>query len=189
MLDWPFVRTRFRLLRRRERHLLLGHLNRLSDEDLYHRFLTHVDTAQLRAHIDFRHGDHETIGWFRYGVLRGAIEIFYHDSQAEAGITIGPKWRGQGIGTELVRRALARARMRRMGSFEVLAHRGNYSMICIASKFGAFESIGHGRLIEGLAPDASLPAWFIFDPHQPAPASRRHWVPGFLGVLLERHAA
>lgn len=188
MIGWLFPFTGYRRLHRRQRRLLLGHLNRLSDEDLYHRFLTRLDSEELRAHVAQPRPEHETIGWFHRGVLRGAIEVFYQDGRAEAGLTLEPEWRNQGVGTELVRRAVERARRRRMDTFEMLSHRGNVAMLRIAEKLGVTESLGHGHPIHGLSPDTPLPAWFVLDLRETAgpagPEGR-----GFLRSLLARLTA
>lgn len=173
----------YRRLGRRQRRLLLGHLERLSEEDLYHRFLNHMNSEDLRSHVARPSPEHETIGWFHRGVLRGAIEVFYHDARAEAAVTLEREWRRQGIGTELVRRGIARARRRQVVSFDMLSYRGNIAMLRIAEKFSASESYAHGRPIEGLAPDAPLPAWLTIDLREPAAASSRR---GVLRTLLAR---
>lgn len=165
MFGLPFTSSRFRSLKPDERRLLLAHLSRLSADDLYRRFLTFVDARDLMAHIETPHPDREVIGWFRNWRLRGAIEIFYDGDHAEAGVTVEAPYRGQGIGTELVRRGLARARRRGVTGLGILGHRGDYAMLSIAGRFGGMESDGHGRIMEGVAiGDDPLAVWFMFEP-------------------------
>lgn len=154
---------RFRRLRRRERRLLLDHFGRLSDEDIYRRFQTHMDTEDLRAHVDRKTPEHECIGFFDHGKLRGAIELVYSDDRAEGGLTVEPNWRDHGVGTELLRRGLRRAQRRGVRSLALLTFRGNIAMMAIANDFGGRLMMGHGHLIERPGDEPSLPAWIVFD--------------------------
>jgi GNAT superfamily N-acetyltransferase len=164
MFTWPFKWEHYRLLRRGEPQLLFDHLVRLSDKDLYERFLAFVDDSDLLAHVNRDHPEHETIGWFSRGKLRGAVEIFYGDDVAEAGLTVEAGWRGQGIGGELVRRALSRVRDRGVGSLDILGYQGNYPLLAIAARYGAIESPAANRSVKGLLPvDDDRAVRFSFD--------------------------
>jgi GNAT superfamily N-acetyltransferase len=164
MFAWPFKWDHYRLLRRGERQLLCDHLGRLSDRDLYERFLAFVDDSDLLAHVNRDFPERETIGWFSRGNLRGAIEIFYGDEVAEAGLTVEGEWRGQGIGGELVRRALSRARDRGVRSLDILGYQGNYPLLAIAARYGAIESAAANRSVKGLLPvDDDRAVRFSFD--------------------------
>lgn len=163
MLRSFFLRHGFRLVRPRERFKLLAHLERLPAEDLRHRFGAPADAESLRAHVELAGPGHETIGWFNRGLMRGAIEIFYAGDRAEAGLTVEPEWRGYGVGTTLVRRALRRARLRGARSLAIHSNRGNAPMLNIAAELGAEMAIEHGHGIEPGEPEPGLVAWFAFD--------------------------
>ena len=164
MYAWPFKWEQYRHLHRGERRLLFDHLKRLSEKDLHERFQTYVDSNDLLAHVNRDAPEHETIGWFCKGMLRGAIETFYGDQGAEAGLTIEPKWRGQGVGTELVRRALSSARDKGMMSLNILGHHSNYPLLVIAARFGAMETAARNHLVKGLLPiDDDRVIRFSFD--------------------------
>lgn len=176
MLGRLIPRARFRRLRRRERRLLLGHLRRLSDDDIYHRFQQYMDDDELRAHVDRKAPEHEAIGFFDAGALRGAIELVYGDDRAEGGLTVEEGWREHGVGTELVRRGLRRARKRGMTSLSLLSTRGNMAMLAIASDFGARIMLGHGHMIEHPGDEPGQPAWIVFDLREDGEAMQS---PGF----------
>lgn len=171
-----FARNGYRRLGRHERHKLLAHLQRLPEIDLRHRFETPLDPDELRAHVDRPVPDHEIIGWFHHGALRGAAEIYYREDLAEAGVTVEPAWRGQGIGAGLVHRAMIRARRRGARSLTIHSNRGNAPMLAIAAKFGALETVGQGHAIEPLEAEPALTAWFSFDLTAPPPGLPGGWV-------------
>lgn len=161
---WPFRWENYRQLNRGEKPLLLGHLRRLSEEDKYERFLTHVDSNDVVAHVNRDKPAHEAIGWFTRGVLRAAIEIFYGDDGAEAGLAVERNWRGQGIGAELVRRALACARDKGVTNLSILSHHNNYPLLSIAARFGAIEAVADSHVVTGLLPfEVSHVARFYFE--------------------------
>jgi len=164
MYTWPFSREHYRNLHRSERRLLIDHLKRLPEEARHDRFLTFVDETDLLAHVHRDNPEHETIGWFSKGALRDAIEIFYGDQSAEAALAVEPRWRGQGVGTELVARALSRTLEKGMASLVVFGHHGNYPMLAIAAKLGAIETTARGHVVRGLMPiDHPRAIAFYFD--------------------------
>jgi GNAT superfamily N-acetyltransferase len=164
MRVWPFNAETYRRLHRGEKQLLLGHLRRLSEEDLYERFLTRVAGDDLMAHVNRDKPAHEAIGWFSKGMLRGVIEIFYGDDGAEAALSVERKWRGQGIGSELVRRALSFARDKGVTNLSILGRHGNYPLLAIAARFGAIEAVAGNHLVKGLLPiDGDYVSRFYFD--------------------------
>ncbi len=181
-----FARNGYRLLTRRERRHLRQHLERLSELDLRHRFDHAPGPEELRAHIDREWPEHEFIGWFEHGVLRGAIEIFYHDDHAEAGVTVEPAWRGHGVGTELVRRAMEQARGRGATSLSISASRGDAAMIDMAARMGGRMSFGHWRAIEPEEANTAMRAWIEFDLHSPAAEPASEGVVGRLRKHLAR---
>jgi GNAT superfamily N-acetyltransferase len=152
MFAWPFNREHCRPLRSGERRLLFDHLRRLPEQAQHDRFLTFVDESDLLAHVNRDEPEHETIGWFSKGVLRGAVEIFYGDRDAEAALAVEPRWRGQGVGTELAGRALQRAREKRMDSLVILGQRGSYPALAIAARLGAMEAPARAHVVRGLLP-------------------------------------
>jgi len=152
MLAWPFKRDQYRQLHLGERRLLYDHLQRLSEATQFDRFLAYVDSSDLMAHVNRDEPEHETIGWFNRGVMRGAIEIFFGATGAEASLAIERRWRGQGVGTELIGRALSRAHEKGMTSLTVPGHDGNYPLLAIATRFGAVQTAFRNHMVRGLLP-------------------------------------
>lgn len=152
MYAWPFKSERYRRLQRAEHPLLLGHLQRLSVPDRNARFLAHPGDDDLLAHVTRQEPAHEAIGWFSRGTLRAAIEIFHAGDMAEAALAVEPEWRNRGIGTELVRRALSRARETGLISLSILGHHRNYPLMAIATRLGAIEEVATSHLVNGLLP-------------------------------------
>ncbi len=140
----------FRKLLPSELPQLKDHLLRLSADDRVARFSGHMgDEAVARhcARIDWRVS--AVIGFFDAGVLRGAAELRGEDPRlgwsAELAVTVEEAWQDQGVGTELLRRAIVICRNRSLKSIYMICLLDNRRMQRIARKFeGAlkFES-GH----------------------------------------------
>ena len=130
----------FRALWTFDREAYLTHLKRLPVSDRVSRFQYPATDAQLEAHVDgFLKGGGHVIGWFVDGELRGASEValLSDGESAEAAFEVEAPWRGRGIGTELVGRALLWARNR--GARRLLIHttRRNVAMLRAATQRGA----------------------------------------------------
>ena len=177
--------SRYRPLRRGEDSRLLRHLLRLSERDLYHRFLVPMSVGDLRAHL--ARGRREAIGWFNRGTLRGAAELLYTGQAGaaavtvEAGVTVEPEFRGRGVGRGLILEAMRRARRRGHRFLGLLGHREDQHLLTIAAECGAVETSAHGHMIEGLAEiDDPLAVLFVFDLDGAAGQGR----PGFFARLF-----
>ena len=101
----------FRKLLSPETPLYLEHMLRLDAESRYLRFGgTVCDEAVQRYYegIDWR--DSSLIGFFRDGVLRGAVELRYQRTplgrRAELAFSVERPFQNSGVGTTLMRRAL-----------------------------------------------------------------------------------
>jgi GNAT superfamily N-acetyltransferase len=110
---------------------------------------------------------HEVLGWFEDDKVRGAIEIYYQDDRAEAGLTLEEAWRGRGIGTELVRHAMRRAGSHGARSLAMPFNRSNKSMTEIAAMLSSPQSFGHWRKAETTEANASMRTWIDFDIEDP----------------------
>ncbi|MGQ0677932.1 MAG: GNAT family N-acetyltransferase [Rhodospirillales bacterium] len=126
--------------------LLKDHLLRLDPEDRYLRFTGLCDDATVARHVDgldrFRA---VAIAWIEGGRVRGAAELLRFAppgaERAELAVTVEKAWQDQGIGTELLRRALTVARNRGMEQIFMICLSENGRMRHLAEKF-------RGRLIE-----------------------------------------
>ena len=101
-----------------ERDRLLGHLLRLDAEDRRLRFGGHVGEEFLRAYcarLD-EHPGSLALGCFVAGELRGVAELKpiggAWPRAAELAVSVEAPFRGRGLGTELCRRLIVRARNR-----------------------------------------------------------------------------
>ena len=132
----------FRKLFPTEASRLRDHLLRLSRADRQRRFFAGVSDAAIAEHcrrIDWLRM--LVIGFFEDGVLRGAAEIALEGerfpAQAELALSIEGPWQNQGIGTQLMRRAILSASNRAVGSLYMLCLAENRRMQRIAKKFDA----------------------------------------------------
>jgi GNAT superfamily N-acetyltransferase len=119
---------------------LRDHLLRLDPVDRHRRFFAGVSDAAIDEHcrrIDWMRT--LAIGFFDDGVLRGAAEIALDGGliprQAELALSIEGPWQEQGIGTELMRRAILTASNRAVASIYMLCLSDNRRMQSIAKKF------------------------------------------------------
>lgn len=126
--------------------LLKDHLLRLDREDRRLRFTGQCDDDTVARHADgldrFRA---VVVAWIADGAVRAAAELLRFDppgaQRAELAVTVEKDWQDEGIGTELLRRALTIARNRRMEQVFMICLSENGRMRHIANKF-------RGRMIE-----------------------------------------
>jgi GNAT superfamily N-acetyltransferase len=129
----------FRKLLAAEWSRLRDHLLRLSPADRHCRFTGHVgeDTvARYCRTIPWL--STVVVGWFEDGVLRGAAECRWlgpaRPRTVELAVTVEHPWQDQGIGSELVSRALTIARNRGVVSVFMLCLTDNRAMQAIVRK-------------------------------------------------------
>lgn len=139
----------FRKLVPFENWRLEQHLLRLDGDDRRRRFSGTVPDEFLKLHcsrLDWLQS--VVIGCFDAGVLRGAAELWLGrapEARAELAITVERDWQGEGIGTDLLRRALVLARNRSARSLYMLCLLDNRRMQHIARKFEGSLSLLDGQ--------------------------------------------
>ena len=121
---------------------LRDHLLRLDHTDRHRRFFAGISDAGVEEHcrrIDWLRM--LVIGCFEDGVLRGAAELALDGGtfprQAELALSIERPWQDQGVGTQLMRRAILVASNRTVVSLYMLCLSENRRMQSIAKKFDA----------------------------------------------------
>jgi len=120
--------------------LLKGHLLRLEPEDRFRRFQGHVDDQRIVAYVEGLDRFHAmVICWIEDGRVRGAAEMARFSlpslTTAELAITVERDLQDQGVGTELLRRALTVARNRGIEQIYMLCLASNGRMRHLADKF------------------------------------------------------
>ena len=129
----------FRKLHPYEQWRLAEHLVRLGPEDRRRRFFAGVSDATIAAHcrrIDWLSAI--VTGFFDDGVLRGAAELRLDTARlpfaGELALSVEAGWQAQGVGSELVRRALMAAGNRGVGSLQMVCLAENQRVQRIAQK-------------------------------------------------------
>ncbi len=122
-----------------ERDRLLDHLLRLDAEDRRLRFGGQVSDEHARAYcarLDLRRS--VALGWFVAGELRAVGELKPIDDAgtAELAVSVERPFQGRGIGTELCRRLIVRARNRLVAKVYMLCLPYNRRMQRIARGLG-----------------------------------------------------
>jgi GNAT superfamily N-acetyltransferase len=120
--------------------MLKDHLLRLDAGDRRLRFTGLIDAAAVAEHADaldrFRA---VVVACFVDGAVRGAAELLRFDppgaERAEIAVTVEKPWQDQGIGTELLRRALTIARNRGIEQIHMICLAENARMRHLAEKF------------------------------------------------------
>jgi GNAT superfamily N-acetyltransferase len=140
MTHGPSFDGAYRALWTFDREEFEAHLKRLSPEDRRSRFQYAATDEQVERHVaEFLTGGGHVIGWFCDGVLRAAAEVMIlpGGEQAEAAFEVEPEFRGRGVGTELVERALLWARNRGVKRLLIHTTRRNTGMLKAATRRGA----------------------------------------------------
>lgn len=120
--------------------LLKDHLLRLAPEDRFRRFQGHVDDQRIVDYVDGQDRFRAiVVAWIEDGQVRGAAELarFHAPSmtRAELAITVEGPLQDQGVGTELLRRALTIARNRGIEQIYMVCLATNGRMRHLADKF------------------------------------------------------
>ena len=141
----------FRKLLPPEIAALRDHLLRLTPADRQARFSGHVGDLAVGEHcarIDWMRA--AVVGFFEDGVLRGAAEIRWDDPRsawrAEVAVTVEDGWQDQGVGTELLRRAIVVCRNRAIKSIYMICLLDNRRMQRIARKFEGALDFANGQV-------------------------------------------
>ncbi len=152
----------FRSLWPGEAGLLAEHLVRLAPEDRHRRFLHAVNDDWMRDYAR-RAGRRRVLGWFVDGTLRGAAEVHFRGDVAEAALSVEAPWRGNGVGLELMRRALRAAQNYGVRTLTVYTTADNTPMIRIAKALDARFSREDGTVTGEIDAGPPTPASLIFD--------------------------
>jgi RimJ/RimL family protein N-acetyltransferase len=123
-----------------ERGEFQHHLLQLAPEDRRSRFagsVSDLSVMEYCARIDWLKT--VIIGCFIDGALRGAVELHFDDPQpawrCELAVTVEHDWQEQGIGTELLQRAITLCRNRSIHAVSMICLLDNRRMQRIARKF------------------------------------------------------
>jgi RimJ/RimL family protein N-acetyltransferase len=121
---------------------LSDHLVRLTPEARSLRFMGGMHDVAVREHCERLNWLRTVvIGYLDAGVLRAAAELHVASNHVpvlcEVAVTVETAWQGQGVATELVRRALGIARNRSARRAQISCFGDNYGIQRIARKFGA----------------------------------------------------
>lgn len=143
MAETRAARPRTRRLVASDGDQLLRHLLRLGPEDRRLRFGGQVTEEYARAYcarIDWRRS--LALGWFVAGELRAVGELKYLDGApltraAEVAVSVEQPFRGRGVGTELCRRLIVRARNRFVATIHMLCLFDNRRVQRLARRLGA----------------------------------------------------
>lgn len=148
-----------RKLRHGEEEILRDHLLRLAPEDRRMRFRGSVGDGVIHAYcaeIDWPRT--MILSFFADGVLRGVAELVQVGNQwqraAELALTVEVPFQNQGIGSQLLQKALLMARNRFISSVCMLCVLENNKMRHIAHNCGVSLSLHDGE-VEGRI----LPPW------------------------------
>lgn len=126
-----------RKLAAHERPLFVAHLKRLPPEDRRFRFAhSKVSDEWIDRYVAGIAADDLILGGFANEVLAGAVHVAFADDIAELGISVDPGHRNQGLGAELMRRAIRWARNRRAERLYTLCQADNRAMVVLAGKAG-----------------------------------------------------
>ncbi|MEQ8230439.1 MAG: GNAT family N-acetyltransferase [Gammaproteobacteria bacterium] len=141
-----------------EHGLHAAHLRRLSEHDRAMRFMGCVPDAHIDDYCQPREaGRRVVLGHFEAGVLRGVAEVVFDawppwNGGCELAFSVESQWQGRGIGTALMRRAVALARNRGAAPVRVLFLRENRRMRALALRLGMQLTIRDGEVEATLRP-------------------------------------
>ena len=133
----------YRSLWRWEGPAYAAHLKRLDQASRRRRFHGALcdETLERHAARALNARESRVIGWFKDGVLRGAVEIGLFRAEegveAEAAFAVEEAFRLSGVGSMLMERALLFARNRGARRVHIATENGNEAMIALAARAGA----------------------------------------------------
>ena len=120
-----------------ERLLFADHLKRLPPDDRQFRFAhAHVTDEVIDRYVANIGADDLILGCFVDDRLVGGVHVAFAEDIAEAGVSVDPDQRGNGVGAELFRRASLWARNRRAQKLYTLCQADNRAMVALAHKLG-----------------------------------------------------
>lgn len=120
-----------------------AHLKRLDNASRRRRFHGAVNDGALERHAAraLKDKNIRVIGWFKDGVLRGAVEIALigdgPNPEGEAAFAVEQDFRLGGVGSILMARALLFAKNRGARRVHIATETGNEAMLALASAAGA----------------------------------------------------
>ncbi len=176
-----------RRLGRGERGLLLDHLLRLDAGDRRLRFGGHASDERVRAYcagLDWSRS--VVLGHVVAGELRAAGELRLIDGArpraAEIAVSVEAPFRGRGLGTELCRRLVVRARNRFVGKVHMLCLLDNRHVQRIARGLGGELTFHPGEVeaeigLSWPAPPSVAEEWLDEAPALPWLPPPRRWMP------------
>lgn len=174
----------FRKLLRSEVEELQSHYLRLDRADRTLRFFSGVSDGVIITrcqHLDWRRA--HIVGAFVDGTLRGVAELQletpYLSRHGELAVSVEKPWQGQGIGTELLRRALVIARNRAVRSLTMACLLDNQPMQRVARKFADELQLRDGTV----EADIAMPFPSYFSLWQESTADGIGYLDAMLGVL------
>lgn len=134
--------------------LLAAGFARLSAESRRLRFLTaktELTPAELRYFTEVDHHDHEALGALSVADGRGlGIARYIRDTEdpevAEIAITVIDEWQRRGLGTELLRQLLERARQEGVLRFTALVATDNAAMLGLLDSLGLPLRVKHHEI-------------------------------------------
>jgi len=120
------------------------HYLELPAADRYQRFAAAVTTQIIARYVDGIDFDRDAVFAVRSapigdecrGALAGVVHAAFPDDVAELGISVLPKYRGQGLASALAERAITCASSRGMRALAMQLLRENVPMLRIARKLG-----------------------------------------------------
>jgi RimJ/RimL family protein N-acetyltransferase len=137
-----------RPIRAADKALLANGFERLSEQSVYRRFLSPLPELRpmdLVYLTEVDHHDHEALlaidtqSGDAVGVARYVRSPEYLD-RAEFAVTVLDDWHRRGVGTELLRRLVQRARAEDVKRFTALVHAENTEMLGLLEKLGGFRT-------------------------------------------------
>lgn len=144
-----------RAIRPDDKQALLDGFHRLSEESIYRRFLTSLETlgpSQLRYLTEVDHHDHEALIAFE-ATTRDAVGagrfVRTGEGRAEAAVTVVDEWQGRGLGMALTSLLAERAIEEGVECFTALLLSENEEMRGLLASIGSVRTINReGGTIE-----------------------------------------
>jgi RimJ/RimL family protein N-acetyltransferase len=138
------VSTAIERLSESARASLVSHFLALPAQDRYLRFATSATPQFIARYVDAIDFERDAVFAVRpaltgdedRGALAGVVHAAFPDDVAELGISVLPRYRGQGLASALAERAIAFARSRGMRALVMQFFSDNAPILRIARKLG-----------------------------------------------------